>query len=114
MKRPLSGIFVFSGMVYAALDPSVWAFRREVKVVQAPFDVLTLDAPVYKGSRARLNDLRLLRSGNEVPYVLRKLTGGRQENTVRPVLTDRVAVPGLGVQAVLDLGGSTPHNRVRI
>ncbi len=114
MKRLLSGIFIFSAVLYAAFDPSVWAFRREVRAAKAPFDVLTLDASVYERSRAKLDDLRLLRSGNEVPYVLRKLTGGRQEKIVRPVLTDRVAIPGLGVQAVLDVPGGTPHNRIRI
>ena len=114
MKRLLSGVFVFSGLIYAAFDPGVWAYRREVRAAKAPFDVLTLDASVYERSRARLDDLRLLRSGNEVPYVLRKLTGGRHEKIVRPVITDRVAVPGLGVQAVLEVPGGTPHNRIRI
>ena len=100
--------------MYAVFNPNFWVFRREVKAFQAPFDVIVLDSIVYKTSRAQLNDLRLLRSGNEVPYVLRTLSGGRQENTFSPVLTDRVAIPGLGTQAVLDMGGRTPHNRVRI
>lgn len=114
MKLLLSGVVLFSGVLYAAFNPGVWAFRREVKAVPAPFDVLSLDADVYRTSKARLDDLRLIRSGNEVPYVRRRLTGSRQEKIVRPLLTDRVAIPGLGVQAILDMGGGRPHNRLRI
>ena len=114
MKHLLSGVLLTSGVLYGAFDPSVWASRRQIKTVQAPFDVLTLDASVYGSSEAQLNDLRLLRSNNEIPYVLRALSGGREETRTRPPLIDRVAIPGLGTQAVVDIGVGTPHNRLTI
>jgi len=113
MKRLLSGLLL-SGIAYAAVQTDLWAFRRPVKPSQAAFNVLAVDAIVYRASKAQLKDLRLLRSGNEVPYVLRTLSGGREEKRFRPRVTDRIAIPGLGTQAVLDISAGTPHNRLTI
>jgi Protein of unknown function (DUF3999) len=113
MKRLLSGL-VLSGITYAALQTDQWAFRRQVKTSQAAFDVLALDAIVYQASKAQLNDLRLLRSGTEVPYVLRTLSGGRELKRFSPRITDRIAIPGVGTQAVLEIRESAAHNRLTI
>ncbi len=114
MRRQLSGALLLSGALYAAFNPSSWTFRRQVTIAQGPFDTLSLDASVYRSSEAQLNDLRLVRSGADVPYVLRKLAGGREETTYTPSITDRAAIPGRGVQAILDIGGHSPHNWIKI
>src|SRR3954454_1674229 len=103
MRQLLSGALLTTCAAYAAFNPGFWASRREVKTKRAAFNVLTLDRDIYKNSRAQLRDLRLLRSGQELPYVLRTLSGGREEKTFRPELTDRVTLPGLGTQAVLNI-----------
>src|SRR4051812_43288813 len=114
MKRWLSGALLLSGALYAAFNPSSWPFRREVRIVQAPFNTLSLDASVYRTSKAQLNDLRMVRSGKGVPYILRTLAGGREETTHTLTVTDPAAIPGRGVQAVLDVGGRGLHNRIKI
>lgn len=113
MKRLLSGLLL-SGTIYAAIQTDLWSVRRPVKPSRAAFNVLALDAIVYRNSKAQLRDLRLLRSGNEVPYVLRALSGGREEQRFTPRITDRIAIPGLGTQAVLAIGHVGPHNRLTI
>jgi hypothetical protein len=113
MKRLLSGL-ILSGIIYAAVQTDQWAFRRQVKPTQAAFDVLSLDAVVYETSKAQLKDLRLLRSGTEIPYVLRTLSGGREVKRFSPRITDRIAIPGVGTQAVLEISESAAHNRLTI
>jgi hypothetical protein len=113
MKHLLSAL-VLSGITYAAFQPDLWAYRRPVQTSHSALNVLPVDAIVYRTSKAELKDLRLLRSGNEVPYVVRTLSGGREEQRFTPRITDRMAIPGLGTQAVLEMGDAAPHNRLTI
>ena len=72
------------------------------------------DANVYRGSRARLRDLRIIRAGLETPYRLQVMSGSQEEEELRLMLLNKAAAPHVGVQAVLDLNGYPQHNRVRI
>jgi len=113
MRHLLSGLLL-AGITYAAFQPDLWAFRRPVQTSHSALNVLPVDSIVYQTSKSELKDLRLLRSGNEVPYVLRTLSGGREEQRFNPRITDRMAVPGLGTQAVLEISDAAPHNRLTI
>lgn len=110
----LLSLLLFAGVLQAEFVPQSWDSRRQVKTTAAPYNVVVVDSTVYRSSRSRLNDLRLLHAGKEVPYVLRTLSKGREEKMFAPVMSNRVAIAGVGVQAVLDLDHHSPHNRVTI
>ena len=99
----------------ADFDPSHWQFRRAIPANKpAAVASVAIDLPIYQGSRARLNDLRILRDTSETPYVVRTLSGSREEREWKPVLLNKSAVPVTGVQATLDLNSHPAHNRLRI
>lgn len=54
----------------APLDTRDWASRRTVSIARAGVQELELDPAALAGSRSDFADLRLLRAGNQIPYVL--------------------------------------------
>jgi hypothetical protein len=58
---PLSG---------APLDATEWTFRRAVQIADPGVQELELDLEALAKSRSDFADLRLLRDGNQIPYVL--------------------------------------------
>ncbi len=54
----------------APLDAKDWAWRRPIQILRAGAQELELDPAALAGSRADFADLRLLRGGNQIPYVL--------------------------------------------
>lgn len=54
----------------APLDSQDWKFARPVKIAQAGVQELELDPEALAGARVDFADLRLLRDGNQIPYVL--------------------------------------------
>jgi len=72
------------------------------------------DSTLYRQSLARLNDVRIVRSGAEVPYAIRVLSGKREEVELPATVLNKSAAPDTGVSAVIDLSGHAPHNRIRI
>jgi hypothetical protein len=53
-----------------ALDVSDWRFRKAVKVTRAGAQQIELDLDVLSGAQPGFEDLRLLRDGKQVPYIL--------------------------------------------
>jgi hypothetical protein len=104
-----------SALARADFDPAHWQFLRTATVAQAEqVSILPLDRPVYEGARPDLADLRLVRDGREVPYVLETLAGAVEKTELRAEILDRSVVPAAGLELTLDLGREARHNRLRI
>lgn len=73
---------------------------------------ISATADMYRGS-SRLVDVRIVRDGIEIPYLIRALDGKREEVEIRSEISNRSASDE-GVQATLDTGGNLRHNRVRL
>lgn len=106
---PLSG---------AALDWSGWSGRREIRIATAGVQELELDPTALARARPDFADLRLLRQGNQIPYLLelpalaRTLTliATESPDPKRPSVSAwRVQLPdvGLPLRRIL-LGTDTP------
>jgi hypothetical protein len=54
----------------ASLDLSAWAFRKKITVTQPGIHRLELDPEVLAGHENRVSDLRILRGGKQVPYLI--------------------------------------------
>ncbi|MDO8544264.1 MAG: DUF3999 family protein [Opitutaceae bacterium] len=65
----------------APLDPRDWNLRKPVRVASAGVQQLELDPDVLAGAQREFGDLRLLRDGTQVPFILE-----------RPALSRSVAV----------------------
>jgi hypothetical protein len=54
----------------APIDATGWAIRRAVHIAEPGVQELELDLGALAGSRPDFGDVRLLREGNQIPYVL--------------------------------------------
>jgi hypothetical protein len=54
----------------APLDPQGWTRRKSVLIAAAGVQELELDPAALAGARPDFSDLRLLRAGNQIPYIL--------------------------------------------
>ncbi|MEO7413256.1 MAG: hypothetical protein ABIZ81_07850 [Opitutaceae bacterium] len=54
----------------APLDTNEWKFSKAISLARSGVQELELDPEVLAGARADFADLRLLRDGNQIPYVL--------------------------------------------
>lgn len=59
-------------LVGAPLEPKGWTRRKPVAIASPGVQELELDAAVLAGSRTDFGDLRLLRGGNQIPYILER------------------------------------------
>jgi len=117
MIRPRSLIlFVVAIAAFGAgFDLSTRRFRRPIPL--SPGDkpaLVKLDRDVYSGSRADLADLRILRDGDEVPFVLETVAEvtGRAERVAE--IFNQSVIPAVGLRLTLRLPGDLKHNSVRI
>ena len=76
--------------------------------------VVRLTPEIYVGAQPNLADLRIVRNGEEAPYVIETLTGAVENTEISPAVLNQSVVPGRGLQVTLDLGGHVKHNRLRI
>jgi hypothetical protein len=115
MRKAVLSLLAFTALLRADFNPARWQFRRSLMAGEAQqVSAVTLDRAVYAGAQAGLADLRVIREGAEVPYVIETLTGSAEERELRPGILDRSVVPGAGLQLTLDVGGAAKHNRLRI
>ena len=56
----------------AAIDPAPWRFRKAVQVTTAGVQQLELDLDVLVRAQSDFGDLRLVRDGTQVPYLLER------------------------------------------
>jgi hypothetical protein len=96
----------------APLDAKDWPFRRAVQIAAPGVQELELDLDAFARSRPDFADLRLLREGNQIPYVLEQPALSRSLNlpaesspdTKRPTVsiwTVRLPKAGLPLRSVV-------------
>jgi len=111
---------VLGGLACAALlradfDAESWRVRRQIQLAQpAAVAQFTVDGALYRASSASLDDLRIMRGGGEVPYVLSGLTGSRETLDRPAVMVNKAWTPNVGLQAIFDLKDQHGHDRIRI
>jgi hypothetical protein len=113
MRRlALSG--VAAALLSGAFEPSSYRAYRAVQVA-APGGVcaVKIDRAVYDWTRPDLADLRLVRDGEEIPYVLETIHEKVLEQEVSPEVLDRIVAAG-DLRLTLRLPEPVRHNRLRI
>jgi uncharacterized protein DUF3999 len=114
MTRILLSLLAGGAMLRADFNPAHWQARRPITLDRpAAVASFVVDFAMYQGSRARLNDILVLRDASETPYLIRTLSGSREERELKPALLNK-GVAGNGLEATLDLGGHPTHNRLRV
>jgi hypothetical protein len=63
-----------------ALDTSEWRFRKTISVTRPGPQQVELDSDVLAGARPGFEDVRLVRSGRQIPYILERAAGSRALN----------------------------------
>ena len=115
MTKLILSLLAASCLLRADFDVQRWQFRRPIEVGEpAAIAAIILDTDVYRGSRARLRDLRIIRASAETPFQLRTMSGSQEQIELRPMLLNKAVLPQVGLQAVLDLNGHPRHNRLRL
>src|SRR3954467_10168231 len=115
MTKLILSLFAASCLLRADFDVQRWQFRRPVQVKEgAAVSAIVVDASIYRDSRARLNDLRIIRADSEIPYQTQTMSGSHEDVELRPILLNKAVAPHVGVQAVLALNGHSQHNRLRL
>jgi len=115
MRRPFSIVVLvaFAALLRGDFSASEWKLRRAISGDASGLASIKLDRAVYIGTGANLADLRVIRDGRELPYVLETVmetaTFERRDGKVH----DR-AVRNNDVELVYDLGKVTSHNRLHI
>jgi hypothetical protein len=71
----------------APLDPAGWTRRKPLRLAQPGVQELELDPAVLAGARPDFADLRLLRAGHQIPYVLERTA------LARPLILSPDTVP---------------------
>lgn len=71
-----------------AIDDQPWLRRRDVRLASGGAQVLELDATVLAQSRPDLADLRLVRNGRQVPYLLERSSRTRSSTLPLVALPD--------------------------
>ena len=106
---------LFSSNAWADFTGPNWQFRRPIEI-QGTVSIATvkIDPSIYRGSAARLADLRVLRDSAERSYVLETLRGSANETELQPRIVNAAVVSSADLQFILDLGAPTAHNRLRV
>jgi len=112
----VAGLFIAGILSADGFDSSAWQYRQPFRVpVPDQITTLDLDRAIYPRSRADLGDLRVVRNGLEIPYVIQTLDGKVEQTETEPRVINRGVVPGAAVQFTMDLGSHpSRHSRLRI
>ena len=115
IKRLLS-LLLFSVPGIQALDTTRWQVEAAIQVPAGSNGIasIKLTRDVYVRSRADLADLRVVRGGEEIPYLIEVRTGSIEFREIEPAVINQSVIPGRGLQLTLDLGSHLRHSRIRI
>ena len=106
-------LLVFAMLASAApLDLSAWKYRKRIPLTPGDgLAVVKLDREVYKDAQKTFAELRVVRDGEEVPWVLdyRFVDGSHLDSTT---MVDKGIVEGKNLR--FTMVASSPHNRVNI
>ena len=115
MKTLLLNLLLFPPLA-AGLDTTRWQYQAPIQFSQRSKGIASarFTRDIYVHSRPDLADLRVVRGGEEVPYLIEARRGATENSEFEPVVLDRSVVPARGLQLTLDLGAHPKHTRVRI
>jgi len=116
MTRRLLSLLLFSVPAMQALDTTRWQSQAAIQVPPGSAGIATvkLTREIYVRSRAGLADLRVVRGGDEVPYLIDVRRGTVEFREIEPPVINQSVAPGRGLQLTLDLGSHFKHSRVRL
>src|SRR5438270_10320392 len=100
----IAAFLIVTTVLFAAFAPSEWKFRKPI--VLTPGDRLAsvkLDRDVYTGTRPDFADIRVVRDGQEVPYVLDTLAAKSDYREQAGEILDEAVVPSLGLRFTVKL-----------
>jgi hypothetical protein len=102
-----------SATLRADFPAAGWRLRRPVAGAASGIATVRLDRAVYAGSANALADLRLVRDGRDIPYVLE--TQPESESLFRREarILDKAIHDG-DLELTLDFGAANVHNRLRL
>lgn len=100
-------------VAWAAFVPQRWLYRQRIATAGA-VTRLALDRAVYDGAGDSLADLRVVRDGAEVPYLL-DAAYAKQQTTEAPVRVVNKETRAGTLYATLELDASPePHNQLQL
>jgi hypothetical protein len=116
MRKLLVSPLCLLSLAAAAFDTSPWQYRSRIQPNDDPASiaVVRLAPEVYVRARRDLADLRIVRGGEEVPYLIETLRGSVEDHELEPAILNKSIAPARGLQITLDLGGHLKHSRLRI
>ena len=116
MTKRLLSLLLFLAPAIHALDTARWQFQAAIQVPPGSAGIASvkLIRDIYVRSQAGLADLRVVRGGEEIPYLIEVRRGAVEFREIEPAVTDQSGVPGRGLQLTLDLGHRLKHSRIRI
>src|SRR5262249_47920381 len=87
----------------ASFDPSHWKYHIPVRVPESGrLCVIPFDRQLYSHMRLDLGDLRVVKDGEEIPYVIETLAGSVEQQECRAQTLNKSVIPHTGVQITLD------------
>jgi hypothetical protein len=110
----LAALLTFAGLALAA-DFSTARFRKPIPLTPGPgLAAVKIDRELYIGAQRGLGDVRVVRDGEEIPYVIAALGAESQTREEAAEILDQSIAPGQGLQLTLHLSDAPRHNVVRI
>jgi hypothetical protein len=98
------GLLWTSLLAGAGFENSRWKFHIPVRVPESGrLCVIPFDRQLYSRMRPDLGDLRVVRDGEEIPYVIETMAGSVQQHECAPGILNKSVIPSTGVQITLDL-----------
>ena len=116
MTKRLLSLLLLSVPAIPALDTARWKVQSAIQVPEgsAGIAAVKLTREVYVQSRADLGDLRVVRRGEEVPYLIDARRGTVEFREIATPVINQSVAPGRGLQLTLDLGSHFKHSRIRL
>ena len=112
---PPTLLVLLGSLAWADFTAANWQFRRPIRIEgTASIASIKIDPIIYKGSAARLADLRVLRDDVERPFVLETLRGTASETELQPRIVDKSVGSNGTLQLTLDVGAPAANNRLRL
>src|SRR5262249_51246210 len=93
-KVSCAALLATAAALAASFDESAWKSRVPVQVPErGKLAVIPLDRTFYSAMREDLADLRVVKAGEEVPYLVDTAAGAVVEKECHPGLIDKSATP---------------------
>lgn len=114
MTRSCFAFVLLSGCLWADFKPSAWQHRKRLPVSTGqPITAVHIDRQVYAKAQPGLDDIRVIHGSEEVPYLVSRLAGSREDKQVPAEILDSSATSN-SVQFVLSLPSVARHNHITL